>query len=62
MSSVGAGARTVRVRAFVPRVGLGARFRTTMDGAAKSLRQAECMVSACNITLSSICVCARECV
>lgn len=38
-------------------VDLGARFCTTIDGATKSMRQAECMVSACNIRLSSICVC-----
>ena len=30
---------------------------TTIDGATKSLRQAECMVSVRNIRLSSICVC-----
>lgn len=40
-----------------PFVGLGAHFSTKMDGATKSLRQAECMVSACNIRLSSTCVC-----
>lgn len=31
-----------------------------MDGATKSLRQAECMVPACNIRLSSICVTERR--
>ena len=35
---------------------------TTIDGATKSLRQAECMVSVRNIRLSSICVCVCVCV
>lgn len=41
-------------------VDLGARLCSTMDGATKSLRQAECMMSVCYIRLSSMCVCVCE--